>query len=148
VRLLAKIAVILARDSALEKKIFSNDDEPNTIDDASPGPTAGASKNVTVAADGVYHQIRLDGVSPSFLYIETDVACTVRLNSLDGTSGTEIPLTPVPDLVTEQTPGQAVPLAPGTLLLRGQLGAFDLWIRNTTSGVNAQTAKVLVVYGG
>lgn len=146
-----KLALVIAEDDALENVRFDNRKNPLVIDQPganSPSLAAGSGKTVVVPADLTYHRVSLDGVTPSWLYIETDQNITVRLNSLDGTSGTEIPLTPIVQTVPAPTPGQTLPPQNAGFMLRGLLGAFDVWVKNQSTGGTALPANVTVAYAG
>lgn len=91
-----------------------------------------------------------------FLQIETDNLISVRLNSTDGLSGTEIPVTPVvvpPLSITIPAPGpSAIPFVQkGVMVLRAGVNIDGnpvtltrVWIRNQAS----QAASIKVIFGG
>lgn len=146
-----KLALVIAEDDGLENTRFDNRKNPLIIDQPgtnTPALASGSGKTVIIPADSTYHRVSLDGVTPTWLYIESDQNVTVRLNSLDGTSGTEIPITPIVQTVPAPTPGQVLPPQNGGFFLRGLLGAFDVWVKNQSTGLTAAPANVTVAYAG
>lgn len=135
-RAFAKLALIISRDLSQKVNIFDNRQDPALldIDSTNGGPVAGDSKNIQLAAGGpsaLYTKISFDGIAPSWLFVQTDNNITLRLNSADGLSGTEIPVQPINSIIPIVTPSTQVPPQLGYLFLKGALGAgFDLWVKN------------------
>lgn len=143
-----KMVFVLSNDLGQDDTIFDDRQAPFVLDDASPGPAGGSSKVATVPADGAYHRISFDGITPTWLRIETDTNITIRLNSTDGTSGTEIPVQPIPQTVASPTTGQLLPPQNGPFVMHGLLGAgLDLWVKNQSTNP-AIAALVKVAFAG
>lgn len=136
-RAYAKLVVVISNDVAQEETVFDNRKKAYTIDDNDPGPAKGVGKSLTLLASSgtTYQRIALDGVVPKMLFIQSDGDITVRLNSVDGNSGTEIPITPLVPTVSAPTPTETLPPQKGSLFLRGALGSFDVWVSNKTSPI-------------
>lgn len=147
-RAYVRLALVISEDDALEATRFDNRDAPYALDDALLANGTGGG--ILVVADNVYHRFSFGGVRPTWLFITTDQNITIRLNSTDGLSGTEIPVDAIQQTVPAPTPGQLLPPQKGALFLHGLLGAgFDLWIRNSTYGSSAPlTANVTVAFAG
>lgn len=90
-----------------------------------------------------------------YLLIETDAPITVRLNTVDGTSGTEIPVSPIITPALSQTnvapsPSVTASVQKGRWELRSGVNAdgnsvslTSVWLKNL--GVTAAIVKVVMV---
>lgn len=109
------------------------------------------------AAGVVYQQIPFPPgwTRIGYLSVETDAPISIRLNTVDGTSGTEIPLSPVITPALSQTNFAPAPNATASVQKgRLEIGSggsqsgnpislTSLWVKNP--GVTAATIKVVMV---
>lgn len=153
-RVYIKSTITIGRDPSLNNNLIDNRDEPYLLDDSNPGPAQGDSKTLVIAGvgtGGAYQRISLSGITSKYLYIETDGAINVLINSTAGdpTAGTVIPLVPLQVQVASPTPGQLVPPQKAQLVLSGTslTPGLDLWIQNPAA-INATPANVTVAVAG
>ena len=153
-RLTTKTTYVLSND--LDQNDLIVGPTSTTVDDTNPIAEGGVVIKLAGGAS-VYTAVPLPSpmTHVGHLMIETDAPILVRLNTVDGTTGTEIPVTPIlTPALSQACPAPSPQVTPsvqlGQLMIRGGLTAdgisvfiTSVWVKNT--GVTPATVRVRMV---